>query len=389
MRRGMKIRFNATALILVSWIAFGLLSCTDKRYLCESTIRTLYKNSQNLNETAAFLAGTDIKPGSRLYPLTQNDQYRVYRQYIGGVWEQYKNRNLKNIELWRGTHIKGDGSGLLMYPFSGPDILNALAFFPAADEYVMIGLELPGDIPDPLHYKGPGIYTELWKIKNALRTILQLNLFRTIEMMADFRADSFSNITGVMMFFLARYDYQILDIKKIFIDGGGNIKHGIPKMGEKDTDGVEFTFRKKIGSPIQVVRFFSVDLSDSSLSHLRGFSSFLTGKRGFTTFIKSASYLLSYDNFKILRSYLLANSRLIVQEDSGIPYKYFSDKEWEMKFFGTYRVIEVFANRFQGDLDSIMKLKNSGPIPFDFGYGFIPEKSNIMVALRIAKTGGQ
>ena len=383
----MSKKINATAMILVSWIAFGLGSCADKRYLGESTIRTLYKSSQKLNDTAAFLSGTDIDPGSPLYPLTQNDQYRFYRQYIGGVWEQYKTRNLKNIETWRGVHIRGDASGLLMYPFSGPDILNALAFFPGADEYVMIGLELPGNIPDPLHYTGPGMYAELWKIKNALRTILQLNLFRTIEMMADFRADSFSNITGIMMFFLARYEYQILDIQKIYIDRDGKIRDGIPKAGENESDGVEFTFRKKAGSPIQVARFFSVDLSDNSLSRLRGFSSFLGGKRGFTTFIKSASYLLSYDNFKIIRAHLLAGSRTIVQEDSGIPYRFFSEKEWSMEFFGTYRVIEVFANRFQKDLDAAMKQKNSGPITFDFGYGFIPEKSNVMIARKIAKRG--
>jgi hypothetical protein len=379
----MNKKINATALILVSLVAFGFVSCADKRYLSESRIRTLYKNSQNLNDTASFLAGIDINPRSSLYPLTQNDQYRVFRQYINGVWEQYKNHNLKNIESWKKKNIRNDGSGLLMYPFSGPDILNALAFFPGADEYVMIGLELPGNVPDPVHYPAPAVYAELWKIKNALRTILQLNLFRTIEMMADFRADSFSNITGVMMFFLARYEYQILDIQKIFIDHDGIIKYGTPKPGEKETDGVEFTFRKRPGSPLQVARFFSVDLSDGSLSHLRGFSSFLSRRQGFTTFIKSASYLLSYDNFKVIRSYLLAGSRLIVQEDSGIPYKYFSDKEWKINFFGTYRVIEVFANRFQKDLDAVMKQKNSGPIPFDFGYGFIPEKSNIMIALKI------
>jgi hypothetical protein len=385
----MSKKMYAAALIMILWIALGLVSCADKRYLSESTIRTLYKNSQSLNDTAAFLAGTDINTRSPLYPLTQNDQYRVYRQYIGGVWEQYKNRNLKNIETWRGAHIRGGSSGLLMYPFSGPDILNALAFFPGADEYVMAGLELPGSIPDPLRYAGPGIYVELWKIKNALRTILQLNLFRTIEMMADFRADSFSNITGIMMFFFARYEYQILDIQNIFIDRSGKIRYGMPKAGEKETDGVEFTFRKKAGSPIQVARFFSVDLSDGSLSRLRGFSSFLSGKRNFTTFIKSASYLLSYDNFKIIRAHLMAGSRIIVQEDSGIPYKYFSEKEWKMEFFGTYRVIEQFANRYQKDLDAVMRQKNSGPIPFDFGYGFVPEKSNIMIARWIARQGGR
>ncbi len=378
-------RINPTALIIIAGAAFLFVSCADQRYLSESKIRSLYKNSRNLNETAAFLAGTDISPKSPLYRLTRDNRYRAYRQFIDGIWDNYKKKNLNNIEAWRKKHVKDDGSGLVMYPFSGPDILNALAFFPGADEYVMIGLELPGNVPDPLRYQGPNIYGELWKIKNALRTILQLNLFRTIEMAADFRADSFSNITGVMMFFLARYQYQILDIQKIHIDRAGNIQRGEPRPGDKNADGVEFTFRKRMGAPIKTARFFSVDLSDGSLTRLKGVSEFLSKRKGFATFLKSASYLLSYDNFRILRSYLLAGSRFILQEDSGIPYKHFDAKDWKISFYGTYRVIAIFANRFQKDLDADMKLKNRGPLPFDFGYGFEPEKSNVMIAIKIPK----
>lgn len=366
-------------------ILFG--SCADTKRLSESQIRTLYKNSRSLNETAAFLAGTPLKSTSPLYRLTENDQYRAYRLYIDGIWGNYKKKNLNNIEAWRRKHVKDDGSGLVMYPFSGPDILNALAFFPGADEYVMIGLEQPGNVPDPLRYQGPNIYLELWKIKNALRTILQLNLFRTIEMAADFKADSFSNITGIMMFFLARYEYQILDIRKVYIDIDGAVRRGDPKPGMKNADGVEFVFRKRAGSPVQIARFFSVDLSDGSLTRLKGVSAFLSKRKGFTTFVKSASYLLSYDNFRILRSYLLAGSRYILQEDSGIPYKFFDAGDWRLSFYGTYRVIAIFANRFQRDLDAAVKLNNRGPLPFDFGYGFEPEKSNVMIAVRKPKKG--
>ncbi len=383
----MSKRISVSAMMVFMGAALLFMSCADKRYLSDAQMRSLYKNSRSLNETAAFLAGTDIGKKSPLYGLTQDDRYRAYRQYINGIWENYRKKNLNNIEAWRKKHVKDDGSGLVMYPFSGPDILNALAFFPGADEYVMIGLELPGNVPDPLRYKGPDIYMEMWKIKNALRTILQLNLFRTIEMAADFRADSFSNITGVMMFFLARYQYQILDIQKIYISRAGEIKRGEPKPGDKNAEGVEFTFRKRAGAPVKVARFFSVDLSDGSLTRLQGVSNFLSGKKNFTTFIKSASYLLSYDNFRILRSYLLAGSRYLLQEDSGIPYKHFNSKDWDMSFYGTYRVIAIFANRFQKDLDEAMKKKNKGPLPFDFGYGFEPEKSNIMISVKVPKKG--
>lgn len=375
---------GAAFCLFVTVTVLVIASCGDNRLLTESQIRSRYGNSSILDETAAFLAGTDIRPGSPLYPLTKNARYDAYRRNVGALWERFRTRNLQNIETWRSKHLANDAAGLVMYPFSGPDILNALAFFPQADEFVMIGLEQPGNVPDPLGASATSVYAELWKVRNALRTILDLNLFRTSEMKADFSPASFSNITGVMMFFLARYDYRILDVRKIYVDRDGSLRRGTPPAaGGFGTEGVEFTFKKRGGHPVKVARFFSVDLSDGSLSGLKGFPAFLGRRSGFTTFIKSASYLLSYDNFRILRAYLLAGSRCILQEDSGIPYRYFSEKEWKLTLYGNYRVLAMFAGRMQRDLDEVMKKKSAGQLPFDFGYGFVPEKSNLMIAERL------
>ncbi|OHD69031.1 MAG: hypothetical protein A2W19_17405 [Spirochaetes bacterium RBG_16_49_21] len=366
-------------------IALSFAYCTDKRIIPESKIQSLYKNSRYLNDTAAFLAGIDPRPGSSLYPVTRNQEYGLYSKQIDGIWEQYRTHNLMKIEEWRKANMPDTGSGAVLYPFSGPDILNALAFFPDADRFIMIGLELPGNIPDPLHYKG-SVYAGLWGMKNALRTILQLNLFRTSEMMADFRSDSYSNITGIMMFFLARYGYDILDVRRIHIGRSGMIAYEPSKPAHREAEGVEFLFRKKKGSPVQTACFISADLSDGSLSRLRGFAAFLSTQKNFITFTKSASYLLGYNNFTILRSFLLAGSRCIIQEDSGIPFKYFSASEWKISLYGTYRVIAIFSNRFQRALDAAMKIKSAGPLPFSLGYGFVPEKSNLMVAEKIYRS---
>lgn len=371
-----------TAVLL--FLSLAAISCTS-RSADEARIQSRYRNAQQLNDTAAFLAGMDQRPGSRLGALTNNEEYRKYRQQIGQLWNEYKKQNLDNIESWRVKKVPAAASATVMYPFSGPDILNALAFFPGAERYIMMGLESPGNIPDPLSLQGPALNAQLWKVKTALRTILQLNLFRTIEMMSDLKPDYFSSITGIMMFFLARSGYEILDIRQIWIDHRGEVKGGAPLPAEMEAAGVEFIFRKKPGAPLQAARFFSIDLSDGSLSVRRGYSAFLNGHRDFITFIKSASYLLSYDNFQIMRNYLLASSTSIVQEDSGIPYKYFSDRDWTFSFYGTYRVIAQFANRFQRDLDPVMKAKSAGPLTFSFGYGFVREKSNIMIAKRAAK----
>ena len=252
----MRRKIIAAALLLLPVFALAVSSCGDRRCLSEAQVHSLYRNARSLDETAAFLAGTPLRQGSPLSPLTRDDRYRAYRAGMDDMWERFKTRNLKNIESWRKKHVSGAGTGLVMYPFSGPDILNALAFFPGAEEYVMIGLELPGNVPDPLAVPAAAVYTELWRVRNSLRTILDLNLFRTSEMKADFNAGSFSNITGLMMFFLARYDYRILDIKRMYVDRAGAPGYGTPPAGEASTEGVEITFRKRAGSPVKVGAFF-------------------------------------------------------------------------------------------------------------------------------------
>jgi hypothetical protein len=370
---------SMAALVIAVTMSVMATTCADRRCPSESKIRELYRHSVDYNQTAAFIAGLKVSQRSPLYRLTRGPQYAAYRDSIGALWEQYRKKDLDNIEKWRRGHVRGT-SGVIMYPFSGPDILNALAFFPGAEEFVMIGLETPGAAPDPFVFPGDAVYAELWRVKTALRTILQLNLFRTAEMHVDLKPESLSGITGLMMFFLARYGYDILDVKRVYIDRSGAVAEWDPRSTGRDAEGVEVVFRKRAGAPLQTARFFSIDLSDPSLSVKRGFSSFLAEKKRFTTLLKSASYLLSYDTFQILRSYLLAGSEYVLQEDSGIPLKYFSGGEWKISLYGTYRLLPIFANRFQRDLDTAIKTGSKGLLPFSFGYGFDPEKSNLMIA---------
>jgi len=62
----------AAALIMVSWIACGLVSCADRRYLSESQYAPCTKFPEP-ERNGRFPGRTDIDTRSPLYPLTQND----------------------------------------------------------------------------------------------------------------------------------------------------------------------------------------------------------------------------------------------------------------------------------------------------------------------------
>lgn len=362
-----------------------LASCSDEYQ------RSLLRSSNAgqaaaLNETARFIAAMDLAEGAKLYPATRDKAYQVYREQVNLIWERFRSSNLQEIEKWRDARLPRTYSDTVFYPFSGPDIVNALAFFPSAGEYIMFGLETPGDLPDPVSLPAPKVAPGLWGMKHALRTILLLNLFRTGEMKADMRNDSFNSITGVMLFFLARYDYEILGVRKVGVAGDGRMKAGT-SAEEADIGGVEITFRKKAGeggeNRLQRALYFRIDASDASLKAKPHFISFLEGRGRYTTILKSASYLLSYDTFDTVRGLVLRRSDFILQDDSGIPYRYFPEKEWRLSLYGYYRVLEMFAKRFQPDLNEAMKKSPTVYLPFRYGYGFTAKKSNLLFAERI------
>ena len=57
------------------------------------------------------------------------------------------------------------------------------------------------------------------------------------------------------------------------------------------------------------------------------------------------------DNFSQVRGYLLAHSKVILQDDSGIPYRFFSKDKWNLRFYGHYPgPIRRFLKNAQPDL---------------------------------------
>jgi len=364
-----------------------LSSSFNIRCLNNSCISSKYKNSPVLNETASFISGIDIQEKSKLFAITQTKQYKAYKKYIDMIWRKYYELKIKKINKWKVNNLPRSMDTIL-YPFSGPDILNALTFYPDSTEFIMMGLELPGEIPNPYSLKKNRIFYELWGVKKTLRTLLYLNFFRTSEMVEDLKNTTFSNITGIMMFFLARAGYEILDIDKVKIEGKGEISKIIETeiykkiKKRKAIPGVRIIFRKNEHSPIKRLTFLSINLSDLSLKSSPNFIFYLNKHKNVTTFMKSASYLLSYDDFSMLRAHILKHSRNIIQDDSGIPVKYFSKNEWKLKLYGRYRVLKMFTEMYQSDLDKMISLHGKGPLPFSYGYGFSPIRSNLMIAER-------
>jgi hypothetical protein len=88
------------------------------------------------------------------------------------------------------------------------------------------------------------------------------------------------------------------------------------------------------------------------------------------------------ETFSSIRNFILEHSDYVLQDDSGIPVRYFEEAKWNRQFYGSYiKPIDLFAVRYQPDLRQIYQsnpnIKNLG---FGIGYKFDAD-ANLMLSI--------
>jgi len=348
-----------------------------------------------LAETARFLAGKRVASDSKLAEHARTQSYAEYAEQIASGWKQFQQPNLERMRTWWTGHAPATYS-TVFYPFSGPDIGNALVFFPDADSYLMFGLEAPGAIPDLSAMEDEAISSGLNELKASLSSILQVNYFFTKAMEKKLGKGSFNSITGLLLFFLAMSDCEVTGARRIAIGQGGAVVQGtaadesMSGRSRARVPGVEISFRRH-GSKEQTIRYFMVNVADAYLAKTSpDFIPYLKRQGRFVTMIKSASYLMHKEgiqepaHFEQIRSLILAQSDVVVQDDSGVPLRLFARDTWKLRFHGRYEApTPEFGKHLQKDLKVEMQRNSTGKLPFSYGYAHKQGESNLMTAERV------
>jgi hypothetical protein len=336
-----------------------------------------------LAETAALLAGLELPAGSPLQPLVEGAAYAEYRDRTERAWRRYVQANLRGIERWRGQHLADSLPATVFYPMGGPDVINALTFFPRARELIVVGLEPPGPIPIARDLPRDEILRWLEEGHAARRTLLTANLFRSGEMKDGMRRSPLASVPALLLFFLARAGYEVDDLFSIAVDATGRAR---PVRGEVRRPGMmagcELLFRRRGDATQRRWRYVRLDLSDATQQTYPLLLAGLVGSGELATMLKAASYLPHQPDFSALRRVILERSRLVLEDDSGVPLRYFAAERWTLSVFGRYRVIKKFARKFQPDLDELIRDRSPGELPFAYGYGFSPARSHVIIARR-------
>ncbi len=386
--------------IVVFWVTFLSCQSHSSQALSGDTPKkdTLRKDTPvsiafdpYWTDLARLIGG--MRPLDTLYwrSAIQDTAWQAHATRMEYLWSTRDKSLFLPLRKWAETELGPyhEWKGLVFYPFSGADWPSIYALYPQGSRYVFFGLEQEGD-PHYVRLLYPQeIARNLWGPYAAMADLLRLSFFKTKEMQQFLSKGKVRGLLPVFLAFFARTGYNIYSVEHIYLTPEGKIDTlvaGRSKPAQSPWDTIVTGLRFVIGKPSQPpqeVIYISFNASNDGLKQQKGILPFLKTIQPCVTFIKAASYLLHGPDFSQIRNLLLAQSVVLLQEDSGIPYRFFDSTAWKVQLYGVYHApIPLFKNKFQQNLYQAYRTQPVKPLEFGIGYHLNPGTSNLLLAIR-------
>jgi hypothetical protein len=348
------------------------------------------------DDLMTFMSG--LPGGSDAFKTREEaSSWQAFAKTVNGHWTAYEATILGPMKKWAGEDLRESGlaTKTLFYPFGGPDFVTSFAFYPEAGKTVLMGLEPVGNLPE--FDKNTPEWTDQF-LKDAeiiLSDFLKRGYFVTEHMNEAFAKGRLDGALPVLGFFLKRTGHSVVRVARLAVDEKGDwveTPYASLRRLPKRPSGVRIDYVRTGDSTVRTVYYFSCDLADAAFTKDSPLYRLFDGLEAVTTFIKSGSYLLHYGDFSNIRNLILAKSLFVLEDDTGVPYRYFKRQGWEIQLYGAYaKPVEDFpAIVEQKDLKAAYEdpAGSVRKLPFHFGYRWVSKIDNLLLMKRPpAKTG--
>ena len=319
--------------------------------------------------------------------LVVTDGWIKHKEVMQTQWKTVRAR-LDTIEKWRDQEVKLKevSARTLLYPFSGPDFLNAWSLYPNHGKYLFFSLENPGVLPDLEKMGAKEFDAMLRDVRNAFNEIFQRNYFITSYMGKQLTTPHLKGTVPILATMMALNGLRIAKVEAAdpFPDLTRVYEEPKAKRPGKLLRGAKITFLSANRS--HELSYFSLDATDKALVHYPDFLDWVGRNKPASALVKSASYLLHDNQFSKTRDMILTSADVLVQDDTGVPYRYIKQANWNVKLYGKYHMpIKPMEWGFQGDLQKAFRepeVAARGALPFPFGYHWKGAESGLIFATR-------
>lgn len=302
------------------------------------------------------------------------DYYAEHFKFTDTSWKCTADSMLAPINQWitKEKILDTADNDLCFYPLSGPDFLFGNAFFPNATNYVLLGLEPKGSLCDFRELNDEQYKRYFAGIRQSMRYLNKAGYFVTSHMSSDFTKAQLNGMVHMMLYMMARTNHPICDVYPVYIGADGK-ENRIPET-EKINDTLITAIKIEFLSPDRTVKksayYFKLNAKDDYLNRHPEFSQFIEGfGPDRVSYMKSASCVLQNTPFSVMRN-LVLNSKKILQDDTGVPYKYFDKTKMDITLYGKYSmVIDDLSWCLQRDLKKELEASAKyGALPFRISY---------------------
>lgn len=341
--------------------------------------------SNPLNDLVRVFAGLPVAPESSYFELTETPAWQQYHDRITATWAQHDQTQHARVaafrDQWLSATVHRDRD--LLYPFAGADFLYADLFFPTAKNIYMFGLEPLGEIPEREQLTS-GYFNG---VVRATEDLLRLTFFRTNAMRDDFRQNG---TVPLLCYFIVHRGHTVKDIVYLRLDQAGvPLETDLP-----DATGARIAFRDGKSGAMRNLWYWRGDLSNQAFANALGLKRYVADLPASNLYMKAASYLCYHQAFSDACGLFRDRAVVSLQEDSGMPVRFFPKDEWNHTLFGQYRYpIAIFTDRIYRQNDELKTLfaqsDHVHELPFRLGYHASARADNLMLAIRKTALAGE
>ncbi len=319
------------------------------------------------DDLARFYAGLPSSSGS-LSTWEANSAWQSHASSFSRDWARAQRTHHGRARKWAASELRAriPATGTIYYLFGGADFVTAELLFPWAREVIMAGLEPVGSVPHPSSISGAQLGGALGNLRASFDGLLRSGFSETKKMRLHLNSTAPRGVKPMLYVSIARTGNRVLSSREFSVGGGR---------------AVQINFSRGGGAPVRRLYYIQGDLSNGGS---RALLSWLGNHGPAGSYLKAASYLMHRDSFSRVRNFLLKNSRFVLQDDSGIPFRSFDRGMWNLTLFGKYvGVMDIFNQYYQQDLRDAYKAPGAAvPISFGLGYRVRYDEAPLILAVR-------
>jgi hypothetical protein len=371
-------------------LAFGVFlgGCGASRTVAAESPKSDVPRASLADDTARFLAGMPGPPGGRFAALEETDIWKEHRRQLDDAWRTTDAQLLSGFRKFQMDELSTPAlqSRTVFYPFSGPDALTVTLYFPHNPVYVMVALEPAGTLPTVEQISMKDLPGYLAAMRATTADELGRSFFITRQMDKQFRGQVTDGLLLPILQLLVRTGHTVQGFRYVRLDESGQIierakDYKAPtRYGNK---GLEIDFQTDADSSLHKLFYFSVNIANDRLRENTPFQLYLSRLTETVSMLKATSYMPHQPGFSMIRDALLKNSYAILQDDSGLPFKSFTQDKWKVQLYGDYiKPYGSFSWLEQPDLREAYKTTTPKQLPMHVGYGYRKITSNLLLATR-------